>query len=110
MAHSLTGETLLHVCASANQLDLVRWLVENGALPNSVDFNGNTPLHFACAAGNVLVVKLLLEQGATNEINFSGVFPLGLVPQDKFEEILALFTSKQHDDFNFSLFENIGRP
>jgi hypothetical protein len=62
-AHALsTGMTLLHHAASERQLDLVKFLVEQGADPNVVDRDDSTPLQFAAyKKGNGAVLGYLLE-------------------------------------------------
>jgi len=44
--------------------DLCQFLIERGALVNTVDNTGNTALHFATELGWLDTVRLLLEHGA----------------------------------------------
>jgi uncharacterized protein len=46
------------------KLELVRWLLENGAAIDERDDAGRTALWGACARGEVPVVRLLMERGA----------------------------------------------
>ena len=46
-----------------NQLDLVRFLLENGANLDAKTSKGHTPLHFAVLYKKIEVVKLLIEKG-----------------------------------------------
>ena len=55
------GGTPLHYAASRGSLDIVRFLVENGAFVGAVDFDGQTPLRRAAANGHKEVVRFLLE-------------------------------------------------
>jgi ankyrin repeat protein len=43
-----TQSTFLHTAVWFKKLDLVRFLLANGANPNASNLKGNTPLHFAC--------------------------------------------------------------
>ena len=47
-----------------NQLDLVRFLLENGANLEAKTSKGHTPLHFAVLYKKIEVVKLLIQKGA----------------------------------------------
>jgi len=58
-------KTLLHQAAKKNWLDIVKYLVENGANIEAIDkSDGNTPLHEAVVKNNICVVKYLVESGA----------------------------------------------
>lgn len=50
--------------SNENQLDLFRFLLENGANLEAKTSNGNTPLHFAVLYKKIEVVKLLIAKGA----------------------------------------------
>ncbi len=53
------GAGPLHVCAGADTLEFVRWLVEQGAEINQRDSDGHTPLDWA----GERVYKFLQQQG-----------------------------------------------
>ena len=53
--------TALHVAAAAGQVEVVRWLVENGADVNETTSNGNRPLFLAVSTGHEAIVRILLE-------------------------------------------------
>lgn len=56
---------------------VVNMLLANGADPNVVDDNGNTPLHFAALIGDAVITDALLNRGADpNRSNNNGCFPL----------------------------------
>ena len=59
------GRTPLHIAAEKGNMDVVMFLIENGANVNVADVNGNTPLVFIInKAGNLKVIQRLLEKGA----------------------------------------------
>ena len=59
------GRTSLHIAAEKGNMDVVMFLIENGANVNVADVNGNTPLVFIInKAGNLKVIQRLLEKGA----------------------------------------------
>ena len=47
----------LHIAAQQNRIDIVKWLIENGANPNTKDYMHNTALHFASKMGSREVLK-----------------------------------------------------
>ena len=60
-----TGElTALHVAVNAGQVEVVRWLVDNGADVNAITLVGDSPLSFATIAGSEAMVRILLGHGA----------------------------------------------
>jgi uncharacterized protein len=50
--------------ASSNNLELMKWLIENGAVVNHQDRNGFSALHFTAQENKVDASKLLIENGA----------------------------------------------
>ena len=62
-------KTPLHVACQTHSVQMVRTLVENGALPHIQlsDIYGWTPLHSACQYGDLPIVKYLIEKGADIE-------------------------------------------
>ena len=72
---NINGQFVL--AARGGNVERVRTLLEQGAIVNSRDRNGDSPLNMAAAKGNVALVALLLRSGAdVNLANLSGVTPL----------------------------------
>ncbi|KJE91761.1 muscle ankyrin repeat protein 3 [Capsaspora owczarzaki ATCC 30864] len=58
------GCTALHVAARLGHVDMVKTLIEFGAIVNAANYMGLTPLHSACQRNHLDVVKVLLSKGA----------------------------------------------
>ena len=61
-------ETVLHIPAADNFIEIVKMLLEHGADLNIQEIDGMTPLHHASANGHCESVKVLLEYGADHSI------------------------------------------
>lgn len=72
------GRTALHLAISKpNNLDMIRFLIDNGASLTVTDGSGETPLYSAISADDMEATTLLLERGATCDIQSSnGQTPL----------------------------------
>lgn len=89
------GFTFLIEAAIANEWELARLLIENGADVNLQDSTGGTALHWAAENNNLKLARLLLEKGANpNAYSFSGqpVLVMPLLRQQK--EIKNLLIEK----------------
>ncbi len=64
------GGTVLHAVDEGGNLEVVKYLVEQGADVNAKDEDGWTVLHAVDEGGNLEVVKYLVEQGA--DVNAKG--------------------------------------
>jgi hypothetical protein len=62
------GCTPLHLAASVGAADVVRELVELGAVVDAADKLGRTPLHMAARYGRADAMDVLLEHGAKPEL------------------------------------------
>jgi len=62
---------LLHIAASKGHLDIVKYLVENGADINVKNSGQQTPLHYSCFEGHLSVVEYLISKGI--EVNSRGL-------------------------------------
>ncbi|XP_064939200.1 uncharacterized protein LOC135650192 isoform X2 [Musa acuminata AAA Group] len=65
------GRTALHMAAANGHLEIVEYLIQNGADAsmkqdlNALNSEKNSPLHWACLNGHIEVVKLLIQGGAS---------------------------------------------
>ena len=87
--------TTLHNAAWRGDLELVRFLVENGADIDAKDVDGETPLHWAARQGHLAVVQYLVEQRAdVNATNDHGTTPRALAAQGGHTDVVAYLRSK----------------
>lgn len=63
-----SGSTPLHHAARTESLNMVEYLIKNGADVNSRDFRGYTPLHYACGYRDDNVIIPLTDAGATFDV------------------------------------------
>lgn len=75
--HVTTG-TLLHLLAFVGRHEAVKWLLDNGAHPHTVNHSGSTPLHVAALRHHPEVIKVLrfYHADAYTENNVSLFRPL----------------------------------
>ncbi|PIK46768.1 proteasome (prosome, macropain) 26S subunit, non-ATPase, 10 [Apostichopus japonicus] len=67
----------LHWAASGGQVEVVNYLLQQGAPLDVGDDMNWTPLHIASSVGQVDIVSALVEKGATvNAVNQTGQTPL----------------------------------
>jgi hypothetical protein len=62
------GKTALHKAAEQGLSDMVKMLLDAGALPDAADKDRNTALMLAAQAGHAKVVEVLLDVGAEPEV------------------------------------------
>ncbi|XP_025770213.1 protein phosphatase 1 regulatory subunit 12C [Puma concolor] len=75
-------------CIDEN-LEVVRFLVEQGATVNQADNEGWTPLHVAASCGYLDIARYLLSHGADiAAVNSDGDLPLDLAESDAMEGLL----------------------
>jgi len=68
--HGTDGATALHVNAYRGNVDMAKFLLDNGANIEALDKWKRAPLHLAAEFGKLEVVKLLLSKGA--DVNGKG--------------------------------------
>ncbi|MEH1941396.1 MAG: ankyrin repeat domain-containing protein [Nostoc sp.] len=84
------NETPLAIAASKGNLEMVKFIINAGAVVNIPlkDPEYWTPLMCAVSSGNLNIVKLLVEAGAdVNEIRDGGNFPLAIASNNGYSEI-----------------------
>lgn len=64
IVHFQSGLTPLHVAAFMGCMNIVIFLMQNGASPNIPTVRGETPLHLAARANQVDIIRILLRNGA----------------------------------------------
>lgn len=66
-------KTPLHLAVKKGNLELIKWLVENGSEINAKDEEGKTPLMDSITEKQIPSMKLFIEKGAsTSEISLKG--------------------------------------
>ena len=64
MIRTSWGQSLIHYACDKGEIDVVRYLYEEGkASINTGDNNGTTPLLWAAARGELAVIDYLIKQG-----------------------------------------------
>ena len=58
------GQTVLHAAIEQNRLDIVIYLLKNGANVNSKDARGGEPIHIAAMQNRIDAIKFLIRKGA----------------------------------------------
>ncbi|MBT4007870.1 MAG: hypothetical protein HOF07_01185 [Elusimicrobiaceae bacterium] len=56
--------TLIHIALGSNNKEILKYLMEKGANPNTFNNLNNAPIHTAIYARNLEMVKVLIENGA----------------------------------------------
>ena len=75
--------TLLQVTSQHGHLEIVNFLIDDGAAVNAVEIDSRSALHFATIHGHLSIVRFLLENNA--DLNLRKRFrltPLHIVTQD----------------------------
>ncbi|KAM9048700.1 protein phosphatase 1 regulatory subunit 12C isoform 5-T5 [Megaptera novaeangliae] len=85
------GISALHQACIDENLEVVRFLVEQGATVNQADNEGWTPLHVAASCGYLDIARYLLSHGANiAAVNSDGDLPLDLAECDAVEGLLKV--------------------
>ena len=76
------GNTPLHIACKTGNMEIVKYLLKEGAEIDSKDFASWTPLHFACQYSHLEITKYLIEEGAeVNCCNNFGWTPLHIASE-----------------------------
>ncbi|XP_040043376.2 protein phosphatase 1 regulatory subunit 12C isoform X2 [Gasterosteus aculeatus] len=93
------GITALHQSCIDGSMEIVSFLLEQGANVNQVDSEGWTPLHVAASCGYSDIVDFLLREGASvSAVNCDGDVPLDIALDETTESLLQRYTVKQGVD------------
>ena len=81
----------IHSAVAANNINITKMLLNNGAYPNVCQKAGLAPLHTAAQLGNIELIILLLEQGAEVSLRMEGgKLPADLAAEKGFNEIAEI--------------------
>lgn len=98
------NESLIFTAAAFGHVEIVRYLLQHNASPNSSDITGASVLHRAVLSGSIETVKLLIDHGACLEDydNVYEVTPLGLaVLNGKLEMVQFLMNLESYEDEDY---------
>ena len=86
------GNTALMNAANNNRIDVVRYLLANGANVNKQNrYSGRTALHDASLSNKTDVISVLLQHGASRDIkNNKGDTPIDYARRNKYKEAVDL--------------------
>ena len=86
-----TSHPPLHVASEQGGVEIMSFLLENGANPYTTDVSGNTPLHLAARAGNRDAIQVLLDAGVDCDWpNGDSATPLLLAAEKGHFDIMAM--------------------
>lgn len=95
------GETALFLAVREGHVEVVKYLLQNGADPNmpSLSDEGMFPLHVAAAFGRLDLVRLLVQYGAWVECeSLEGETPLHVSVRENNSDIVAWLLKEAHAD------------
>ena len=95
MSSTLVGAQPLHLAAANGDVELVKLLLDRGAMINAATQDGWTALHLACLRGDKGLVQLLLDRDAdVNVTTRSGVSALSIATSEGDREIVELLLDR----------------
>jgi ankyrin repeat protein len=94
------GRTALMRTAYRGRMDLLRWLLDNGADINALDSYEECALHFAADAGQVEAARELVRRGARLDIGRSSVLMSAIDHPEVFRLLLDAGSNPDAEDSN----------
>ena len=86
-----TSHPPLHVASEQGGVEIMDFLLKNGANPYTVDVSGNTPLHVAAKAGNRDATQVLLDAGVDCDwLNNDSATPLLLAAEEGHPDVMKI--------------------
>ncbi|XP_053117143.1 protein phosphatase 1 regulatory subunit 12C isoform X2 [Hemicordylus capensis] len=93
------GISALHQACIDENMEVVEFLLANGADVNQADNEGWTPLHVAASCGYIEIAQYLLDHGANiTAVNSDGDVPLDIAEADSMEALLRSEIGKRGVD------------
>ncbi|XP_077453890.1 B-cell lymphoma 3 protein homolog [Stigmatopora argus] len=84
-----SGQNPLILAVESNNVEMVKFLIENGCDVNRSSYSANTALHSACARGQTDMVRALLKSGANSSVkNYHNDTPVMLAKNKMITDIL----------------------
>jgi len=81
----------LHTAAIAGQLEIMEYLIAQGAVVDGHDKDQSTPLMVACFRGKVEAAKLLIQRGAgVDQVDLNGATPVSFAMHSGNMEVIQL--------------------
>lgn len=69
----LFNSTALHYASEKGNIEIVKYLIDNGADVKAMDVHGDIPMIYAAKAGHLELVKFFIEEGGgTNQCDYHG--------------------------------------
>ncbi|KAK2092889.1 hypothetical protein P7K49_029418 [Saguinus oedipus] len=100
---NVDGLTALHQACIDDNVDMVKFLVENGANINQPDNEGWIPLHATASCGYLDIAEFLIGEGAhVGAVNSEGDTPLDITEEEAMEELLQNEVNQQGVDIRSS--------
>ena len=85
------GWSPIHYAAIKGNDEIVKYLLDHGAWPNSPAPDGSNPLMMSVSVGNLNAVKALMDAGADpNAVNFDGVSAMEIAKKKGNRRLLEL--------------------
>eukprot|EP00126_Sphaerothecum_destruens_P015311 Sdes_comp9264_c0_seq1m744 len=91
--HVAHSKNALHAAASYGHPELMEYLIENGAVVDLVDADGDTPLH---VCESEFCTRILLQYGADpSKVNFENKTALQVAEEEERDEVLTILKDQQ---------------